>query len=86
MPAPIEACCERAEWQRQGADALAADQDDDDQQQANPKRPVLRGQRREIVLHQLEQDGADQPAVEIAGTADDEDQKQVGGAFEVEDR
>jgi hypothetical protein len=44
--------------------------------------PVLRGQIGDPVLHQLEDHGADQPAVEVAGTADDQHQQEVGGAFE----
>src|SRR5512132_4587980 len=39
-------------------DALAPDQHDRDQQQPDPELPVLRRERGEPVLHQLEGDGA----------------------------
>ena len=64
--------------------ALAADQHQDDQDQADPELPVLRRPGRQHVLQQLEGDRADQPAIEIAGAADHQHQQQVGGAVERE--
>ena len=69
---------------RSRADALATDQHDHHQHEADPELPVLRGEVGDPVLHQLEQHRPDQPAIEIAGAADDEDQQQVGGALEGE--
>jgi hypothetical protein len=48
--------------------------------EAEPELPVLRRDVGEPVLHELEHDGADQPAVEIADAADDEDEKEIGRA------
>ena len=63
-------------------DAVAADQNDQHQHETDPELPVLRGQVGDPVLHQLEDHGADQAAVEIAGAADDQHQQQVGGTLE----
>src|SRR5882757_8267279 len=79
-----DASGERAHAAGPEADALAPDQHDRDQQEADPELPVLRGQVGDPVLHQLEDDGTDQPAIEIAGAADDEHEQQVGGALEGE--
>src|SRR5712691_750116 len=64
--------------------ALAPDEDDHHQHEADPELPVLRRQAREPVLHQLEDQRADDAAIEIAGAADDQHQEHVGGALERE--
>src|ERR1041385_8949524 len=79
----------RAEAENERRDDRAIDppeQDHHHQREAEPELPVLRRHVGEIVLHQLEQDGADQPAVEVAGAADDDHQHHIGGALEVEHR
>src|SRR5246127_5748469 len=77
-----EALGERAHAAGPQRDAFAADQDDQDQDETDPELPILRGQIGNPVLHQLEDHGSDQPAVEIAGAADDEHEQEIGGAFE----
>src|SRR5262245_42705790 len=47
------------------AEALVPDEHDDDQHQADPELPILRGDAGEPVLAELEQDRADQSAVQI---------------------
>ena len=64
--------------------ALAADQHDHDQHQADPELPVLRRQGRQDILQRLVDDGAGDAAIEIAGAADDQHQQHVGRAMEVE--
>lgn len=63
-------------------DAVAADQHDHDKHKADPELPVLRRDGREELLQHLEHDGANQPAIEIAGAADHEHQHQVGRPLE----
>ena len=70
--------------QRPAMHAVAADQHDHDQHEADPEQPVLRRDGLKHLLEHFEHDGADQPAIEIAGTADHEYQHQVGGFFERE--
>ena len=79
---PIQPRGDAADRRRPRGDALAADQHDHHQHEADPERPILRRQHRQIVLHELEDDGADQAAIEIAGAADDQHQQQVGRAVE----
>src|SRR6516165_3907397 len=62
--------------------AIAADQHDQAQHETDPELPMLRGQIGDPVLHQLEDHGPVQPAVEIAGAADDEHEQEIGGALE----
>src|SRR5436309_13842945 len=57
-------------------DALAAHQYDHDQNEPDPEHPVLRRNGLKQLLQHLEHDRADQPAIEIAGAADDEHQHQ----------
>src|SRR5580692_4414485 len=63
-------------------DTLASDENDHHQHEADPELPVLRGEARDPVLQKFVDHGTDQAAVEIAGTADDEDEEQIGGAIE----
>ncbi|KAH3262795.1 hypothetical protein KXW55_008161, partial [Aspergillus fumigatus] len=62
--------------------ARAADQHDDHKHEPDPEQPVLRRDRLEQLLQHLEHDGADQPAIEIAGAADHQHQHQIGGTLE----
>src|SRR5271168_4800162 len=61
---------------------FAADQHDHDQHEADPELPVLRREAGDPVLQEFVDHGADQAAIEIAGAADDQDQKKIGRAFE----
>ena len=54
------AACRRCEPGPRPEQALAADQHQHDQEQAEPERPVLRRDRRQPVVHHLERDRADQ--------------------------
>src|SRR5579862_2711580 len=67
-----------------GADAVAADQDDDDEHKPDPELPILRRQRRDPVLQESIDHRADQAAIEIAGAADDQYEKKIGGAIQRE--
>src|SRR5262245_3808156 len=67
-----------------GGSIEAPEQHQQDEQQADPVLPILRVEGRERVLDQFERHGADQPAVEIAGAADDQDEQEVGRALERE--
>ena len=75
----------RAEPRPRSHEALAPDEHQHDQEQAEPEVPVLRRPRRDQVVQQLEDDRAEDAAVEIAGAADDEDEQDLGAAMEVED-
>ena len=75
----------RAEPRPGPHEALAPDEHQHDQEQAEPEVPVLRRPRRDQVVQQLEDDRAEDAAVEIARAADDEDEQHLGAAMEVED-
>jgi hypothetical protein len=51
-------------------DDLAPAQHESHQNKSDPELPVLRGQRGQPVLQELEADGPDDTAIEIAGAAD----------------
>ena len=81
----VMASCRAAEPRPGPHEALAPDEHQHDQEQAEPEVPVLRRPRRDQVVQQLEDDRAEDAAVEIAGAADDEDEQHLGAAMEVED-
>ena len=70
--------------QRPAVQALASDQHDHHQHEADPELPILRREIGKEFLQHPEHDGADQPAIEIAGAADHQHQHQVGRALERE--
>ncbi len=76
--------CACASQRSRPQQALAADQHQHDEEQAEPEVPVLRRPGRDQVVQQLEDDGAEDAAVEIAGAADHEHQQHLGAAVEVE--
>src|SRR6266516_1678463 len=57
---------------------------DQHQHQSDPELPILRREIDQRVLHQLEDRGPDQPAIEIAGPAQDQHEQHVGRSFERE--
>ena len=63
---------DREDQRRHDGAVDAPEHDHHHQHEPEPELPVLRVHIGEIVLHQLEQHRADQPAVEIAGAADDQ--------------
>src|SRR5579863_3062549 len=65
-------------------DTLAADENDHHQHKADPELPILRREACNPVLQKFVDHGADQAAVEIAGAADNENEEQIGRAFEGE--
>src|ERR1043166_2780149 len=81
---PHRAGKQEADDVAQVGEALAPDEHQDDEHETDPELPILRRHARQIVLHQLEQDGADEAAVKIADAADDQHQQHVGGALEGE--
>src|SRR3974377_1405984 len=66
------------------ADALATDQHDDHQYEADPERPVLGPKREKKVLHEFEDDRADDAPIQPSGAAEDENEQQIGRAVEGE--
>src|SRR5208282_2236899 len=66
------------------ANALTADQHDDDEHEANPELPILRRQGRDPVLQEFIDQRADQAAIEITGAADDEDEEKISRTLERE--
>ena len=83
-PMRSPALAERRAAARSSRHALAADQHDHDEHQAEPELPVLRRELASQSCISLNSDRADETAVQIAGAADDQHQQQVGRAVERE--
>ena len=72
------------ELRKPAEDAVRQEHHDGDQQHADPEIPELRRGAGELVARHHEDDGADQPAIEPPGAAEDQDHEHVGGALEAD--